>query len=197
MPLAYGRYGAGVEFFPNVEPDYGLLYVHARGNLSIEEKDALVRQAEARILGWPGIKSVYTRVGSGAGQEGGDVDEDVVGVIQYEFVDWRERDSADAILDRLRAAMTGIPGADVEVSVPNAGPPTGKAIQVQLSAVDPAGLNDVARSVADKLRGDARRDRRVGRAAGARRRLGARGRPRAARRSTASRPRRSAASCSW
>ncbi len=152
VPLAYGRYGAGVEFFPNVEPDYGLLYVHARGNLSIEEKDALVRQAEARILGWPGIKSVYTRVGSGAGQEGGDVDEDVVGVIQYEFVDWRERDSADAILDRLREAMTGIPGADVEVSVPNAGPPTGKAIQVQLSAVDPAGLNDVARSVADKLR---------------------------------------------
>ena len=69
MPLAYGRFGSGVEFFPNVEPDYGLLYVHARGNLSIDEKDALVRQAEARILGWPGIKSVYTRVGSGAGRD--------------------------------------------------------------------------------------------------------------------------------
>ena len=76
-------------------------------------------------------------------------------------------------------AMTGIPGADVEVSVPNAGPPTGKAIQVQLSAVDPAGLNDVARSVADKLRAMPGRDRRLGRAARARRRLGARGRPRA------------------
>ena len=49
--------------------------------------------------------------------------------------------------------MTGIPGADVEVSVPNAGPPTGKAIQVRLSAVDPAGLNDAARRVADTLRG--------------------------------------------
>ena len=153
VPVAYGRYGSGVEFFPNVEPEYGLLYVHARGNLSIEEKDALVRQAEERILGWPSIKSVYTRVGSGAGQEGGDVAEDVVGVIQYEFVDWRERESADAILDELRSAMTGIPGADVEVSVPNAGPPTGKAIQVQLSAVDPAGLDEAARAVADMLRG--------------------------------------------
>ncbi|TIU16780.1 MAG: efflux RND transporter permease subunit, partial [Mesorhizobium sp.] len=27
--FAYSKYGAGVEFFPNVEPDYGLLYVHA------------------------------------------------------------------------------------------------------------------------------------------------------------------------
>ena len=96
VPVAYGRYGSGVEFFPNVEPEYGLLYVHARGNLSIEEKDALVRQAEARILGWPSIESVYTRVGGNAGEGGDDVDEDVVGVIQYEFVDWRERQSADA-----------------------------------------------------------------------------------------------------
>lgn len=153
VPVAYGRYGSGVEFFPNVEPDYGLLYVHARGNLSIDEKDALVRQAEARILGWPGIKSIYTRVGGSDGQDGGETDEDVVGVIQYEFVDWRERESANAILDGLRAAMSGIPGADVEVSVPDAGPPTGKAIQVELSAADPAGLDAVARAVAEKLGG--------------------------------------------
>ena len=33
--------------------------------------------------------------------------------------------------------MAGIPGVDVEVRVPEAGPPTGKAIQVQLSAADP------------------------------------------------------------
>jgi len=151
VPYAYGTYGKGVEFFPNVEPDYGLLYVHARGNLSIDEKDALVKQAEDRILGWPGIKTVYTRSGK-AGGGGNDVAADVIGVIQYEFVDWRERKDANAILADLRVAMTGIPGVDVEVSVPDAGPPTGKAIQVQLSAADPAGLNAVARTVADELK---------------------------------------------
>ena len=52
------KYGNGVEFFPIVEPDYGLLYVHARGNLSLEEMDAATRDAEQRMLGWPGIKSV-------------------------------------------------------------------------------------------------------------------------------------------
>ena len=150
VPYAYGRLGKGVEFFPNVEPEYGLLYVHARGNLSIDEKDALVRQAEERILGWPGIETVYTRVGKGQ-NAGNEVAADVVGVIQYEFVDWRERKEANAILADLRVAMQGIPGADIEVSVPQAGPPTGKAVQVRLSADNPEGLNDVARAVADEL----------------------------------------------
>jgi multidrug efflux pump subunit AcrB len=93
VPFAYFQYGKGVEFFPNVEPEYGLLYVHARGNLSLAEQDAVVRQAENRILGWPGIETVYTRVGQVQGG-GAELDEDVVGVIQYEFVDWRERKPA-------------------------------------------------------------------------------------------------------
>jgi multidrug efflux pump len=75
----------------------------------------------------------------------------VIGTIQYEFVDWRERKNANAILADLRAAMIGIPGVDIEVSVPQAGPPTGKAIQIQLSADDPTNLNQVAKTVADKL----------------------------------------------
>ena len=147
VQMAYSKYGAGVEFFPNVEPDYGLLYVHARGNLSLTEMDIATRAAEDRLLGWPGIKSVYTRVGKTQGG-GADIPEDVVGVIQYEFVDWRERKPANQILDDLRGVMAGIPGVDVEVRVPEAGPPTGKPIQVRLSAADPSGLDAKAREVA-------------------------------------------------
>ncbi|MGB3390008.1 MAG: efflux RND transporter permease subunit [Pseudaminobacter sp.] len=151
VQMAYSKYGAGVEFFPNVEPDYGLLYVHARGNLSLAEMDAATTQAEKRILGWPGLKSVYTRVGKTRGG-GADIDEDVVGVIQYEFIDWRQRKPAHEVLTDLRAAMAGIPGVDIEVRVPEAGPPTGKAVQIRLSASDPAGLNDKAREVAAMLK---------------------------------------------
>ncbi|MFZ9198005.1 MAG: efflux RND transporter permease subunit [Paracoccaceae bacterium] len=150
VPVIYGKVGKGVEFFPNVEPEYGLLYVKARGNLSIHEKDALVQLAEARILGWPGVKTVYTRVGAGGGA-GNEGPADAIGVIQYEFVDWRERKNANEILNDLRAAMVGIPGVDIEVSVPQAGPPTGKAIQLRLSADDPAGLNDLAAGLAGKI----------------------------------------------
>lgn len=150
VPFVYAKYGKGVIFFPDVEPEFGLLYVKARGNLSIAEKDALVAQAEARILGWPGIETVYTRTGAG-GSMGQEVDADVIGVIQYEFVDWRERKNANAILADLRQAMVGIPGVDIQVSVPQAGPPTGKAIQIQLSADDPSYLNQVAQQVAVRL----------------------------------------------
>nr|ADI16377.1 cation/multidrug efflux pump [uncultured bacterium HF130_12L15] len=150
VQFAYTKYGAGVEFFPSVEPDYGLLYVHARGNLSLAEMDAATRAAEQRLLGWPGVESVYTRVGKTQGG-GADIPEDVVGVIQYEFIDWRERKSANDILADLRVAMAGIPGVDVEVRVPESGPPTGKAIQVRLSATDPDGLDDRAREVAARI----------------------------------------------
>ena len=152
VPFAYSKLGKGVEFFPDVEPEYGLLYVHARGNLSLEEMDAATRQAEQRLLGWPGISTVYTRVGKTEGGGGAEIAEDVVGVIQYEFLDWRERKPANEILADLRAEMIGIPGVEVEVSVPDAGPPTGKAIQVRLSAADPIGLPEAAAEVAKMLR---------------------------------------------
>ncbi|MDZ5699202.1 efflux RND transporter permease subunit [Chelativorans sp. M5D2P16] len=151
VQVAYSKYGAGVEFFPDVEPEYGLMYVHARGNLSLEEMDRLVRPAEEKLIGWPGIESVYTRIGQTRGG-GQDIDEDVVGILQYEFIDWRERKPASEILDDLRAEMANMPGVEVEVRVPEAGPPTGQPIQVQLSASDPDGLDAQAMQVADMLR---------------------------------------------
>lgn len=150
VQVAYSKYGAGVEFFPAVEPEYGLMYVHARGNLSLEEMDRLVRPAEERLLDRPGIESVYTRVGKTRGG-GQDIDEDVIGVIQYEFVDWRERKPASEILNDLRAEMADMPGVEVEVRVPDAGPPTGQAIQIQLSAADPSPLHEQARMVAERI----------------------------------------------
>lgn len=148
--FAYSKHGAGVEFFPNVEPEYGLMYVHARGNLSLDEMDRLVRPAEEKLLGWDGIESVYTRVGRTRGG-GQDIDEDVIGIIQYEFLDWRERKSANEILNELRAEMAMMPGVEIEVRVPDAGPPTGQPIQIQLSTNDPTNLSDQARMVAARI----------------------------------------------
>ena len=129
VPVAYGKYGAGVEFFPNVEPDYGLLYVHARGNLSIDEMDALTRQAEVRLLGWPGIKTVYTCAGQARDcSPSASVAADVVGVIQYEFVDWRHRPAANEILANLRKAMVGLPGVEVEEGAAERGPALGTRV---------------------------------------------------------------------
>src|SRR5499425_167021 len=63
VQMAYGKFGRGVEFFPNVEPDYGQVVVHGRGNLSLEEKDKLIAEVERRVLEFKGLATVYTRIG--------------------------------------------------------------------------------------------------------------------------------------
>jgi multidrug efflux pump len=147
VQVAYGKLGRGVEFFPNVEPDFGQAIVHARGNLSLEEKDRLVGEVEKRVLGFDGLSTVYTRVGEQPrGQS--EISEDTIGVIQFEFGDWKTRASAHVIMDQMREKTADIPGILVEVTAPRAGPPTGKPVQVQLSALDPAQLPEAARKVA-------------------------------------------------
>ena len=147
---AYGVFGKGVEFFPNVEPDYGIVQIHARGNLSITEKDELVKRVEERILPMKELKTVYAR--SGEGQKGSsEVSEDTVGSIQFEFIDWQHRRPAHLIMEEIRTNTADIAGVSIEVTAPKAGPPTGKAIQVQLSAIDPAYLIPAAKKVATAL----------------------------------------------
>ncbi len=147
---AYGKFGNGVEFFPSVEPDYGQVIVHARGNLSLDEKDKTLRQVEKAVLSTDGLKTVYTRVGE---QPRGlnEITEDTIGVIQFEFADWQKRPVAHVIMDQIRAKTSDIAGTLVEVTAPRAGPPTGKPIQVQLSAIDPAKLPAAAKKVAAAL----------------------------------------------
>ena len=149
--VAYGRFGHGVEFFPDVEPDYGLVQVRARGNISMKEKDNLVRTVESRMLGMKELSTIYARAGEGA-RGSNEVTEDTVGTIQFEFVDWRLRRRASLIMDEIREKTRDIPGVMIEVTKPRAGPATGKPVTIQLSAYDPAVLPDAARKAAALLR---------------------------------------------
>ncbi len=145
--FAYVKYGNGVEFFPTVEPDYGLLYVHARGNLSLDEMDAATRVAEDRMLGWPGIKSVLTKVGKtarrgrhprGCGR-------------RHQLRVHRLAPAQVGASDPRRICASPWPAFPASMSrcrVPDAGPPTGKAIQVSFRPPIRTGLNDYARQVA-------------------------------------------------
>jgi multidrug efflux pump len=151
VQVAYGRFGHGVEFFPKVEPDFGQAIVHGRGNLSLDEKDRAVRAVEERILTFEGVQTVYARTGE---QPRGlaEISEDTIGVIQFEFSDWKTRPKAHEIMDAIRDSTADIPGVLVEVTAPRAGPPTGKPVQVQISALDPALIAPAAQKVAAMLR---------------------------------------------
>ena len=138
---AYGTFGRGIEFFPEVEPDNVALQVHGRGNLSIYERDFLLRQVEERVLDLQREReefhAIYARSMSRSGVDGDDEAEDVIGVIQLEFTDWSLRRPADVILADIVARTDDLAGIFVETRKEEAGPPVGKPIQIEITAYDP------------------------------------------------------------
>jgi multidrug efflux pump len=89
--VAYFMFGKGVEFFPEVEPQTSLLQIHGRGNLSIDERDKLVREVEGKILAMQAehheFKTVYAVTQAAAGNVSGqDLPEDAIGTINIEFL---------------------------------------------------------------------------------------------------------------
>ncbi len=150
VQVSYAKFGKGVEFFPDIEPEIASVLIHARGNLSIYEKDKLVREAEDRILDIDGVEAIYTRSGKSA-QQGGELAEDVIGQIQLQFMDWDQRRPASEILDSVRERTADLAGIYVETQKMEEGPPTGKAVQVQLSSRFPETLAPAAKLVRGAL----------------------------------------------
>ncbi len=142
---AYGAFGRGVEFFPDVEPERAQVLVHARGDLSIYERDALVREVEGRILDVDGVRAFYTTTAIDFRAD--DVDDDVVGVILMEFEDWRERRPARRIMAEIEARTQELAGIRVEVRKERDGPPVGKPVQIQVAASDADVLAGITRQV--------------------------------------------------
>ncbi len=148
---AYIGFGRGVEFFPSVEPDFAQVQVQARGDLSVQERDALVRKVEQRLLGLPELKTVYARTLGSAGQAKSNVPEDVIGIIQLEFIPWRERRPAAEIIPELRVRIADIPGLRIQIREQESGPSAGKPVQIEISARDPAQLAPGVARVRDLL----------------------------------------------
>ncbi|MCT4371425.1 efflux RND transporter permease subunit [Yangia mangrovi] len=128
----YGQFGRGISFFPSVEPEFMQVQVRARDNLSIYERDDLVRKVEDRLVGTEGIESVYARSTMSAG--GGE--EDVIGTLQLDLVDWQQRPTADEIGAEIRDKMSDIAGIDVQVETESGGPSSGKPVNLRVSATD-------------------------------------------------------------
>jgi multidrug efflux pump len=152
---AYATYGRGVEFFPNVEPNNAVLQIHARGNLAVEERDALVRQVEAVVLDMQRERGEFHAITAesmaSSGQRGGDEPEDVIGNITLEFTDWFLRRPASEIFAEIRERSAIFGGVVVEPREEEHGPPVGKPVQIQVSSSDPALIEPTALRIAEAM----------------------------------------------
>lgn len=146
--IAYGKFNYGVEFFPSVEPDSAQVQIRARGDLSVWERDAIVREVENRLQGMPEVKALYARSMLSTSSQ---MAPDVVGVLQFQFTDWFTRRPANAILDDFLARTEDIPGIRLEFRKQEGGPASGKPIELQVSSRDSRKLNEYVDRIENQM----------------------------------------------
>lgn len=136
----FGLNNYGVEFFVESEPEQAIVYVKARGNLSLTEKDDIVAQAESIVLTNPGIQSVFSFAGVGGLNQntaGASPPNDTIGQIQLETIPWEERRGrpkldGNVVMAKLREDLAEMPGIQTEVLELARGPASSKPIHLRL-----------------------------------------------------------------
>ena len=158
----------GTEFFVESEPEQGIVYVRARGNLSIEQKDDLVAQVERVVLAQRGVQTAFAFAGDGGlNNNTGGVQPplDTIGQVQFETTPWDDRPNVsepwlfglierqvkdasvdgDTIIAELTSKLAGIPGIQTEILGQTGGPASAKPVHLRLKSGDWEALQEATR----------------------------------------------------
>lgn len=137
-----------VEFFPQSEPNFTYVYLTMPEGTSIEKTNEVLKQLEDKVYNvtnydksgktkHPLIKSIVSNVKVGATDvNSGEIgDYPNRGKITLSYVKFAERNGASTqkVLDEVRAACQGIPGAKITVDKESSGPPTPKPIVIEIT----------------------------------------------------------------
>jgi multidrug efflux pump len=152
--FVFGKVSKGVIFFPAIEPETGQVIVRARGNLSLDEKDKLTRDIEAKVMPFAKYMNIiYTRVGNKGGSSN-NFPKDTIAVLDLDFSDWEVRPNADKILNDIRKATSDISGVIVETQEEKKGPPKSKDISFEISGSDSKTLDNITTQFQDFINAD-------------------------------------------
>ncbi|ALI54223.1 efflux RND transporter permease subunit [Celeribacter marinus] len=178
----YGKNNAGMEFFSASEPEQAIVYVRARGNLSLAEKDALVAQAEQIVLTQRGVDNAFAFAGEGglnANTGGAAGPSDTIGQIQVELIPWEDRPDetkstkllgfipwenthvapdydGDVVIAELQERLNAIPGIYAEILNLGMGPASAKPVHLRLkgdNSDDLARATEIVRAKYEDMRG--------------------------------------------
>ncbi|WP_339767131.1 efflux RND transporter permease subunit [uncultured Paraglaciecola sp.] len=139
--FAYFASGLGLEFFPKVDSSGINVTVRSSGDMSIYEKDVIVQEVEERLIDMDAIETLYARTGG----------RDQIGYLRLNLVDWHLRPHSDEVLKETQERLSNIAGLDIEITLDQNGPQSGKDLQIQLSSRYPELLNEAALKVRHAL----------------------------------------------
>jgi multidrug efflux pump len=129
--------GLGMQFFPEADSRGINVTVRSAGEMSIYEKDTIVREVENKLIDMDEVETLYVRTGG----------RDQIGYLRLNLVDWHLRAHSDEVLKKTQQLLTDMPGLDIEVAPDQNGPQSGKDLQIQLSSRFPELLNEATLKV--------------------------------------------------
>lgn len=149
----FSSFPPNVVFFPTADPNFVYTYIKLPVGTSAAYTDKVTQEVENRVfkvLGKdnPLVTSVISNVAVGA-TDPQSFDLGVnsnLGKVTVAFVQFAERRGKSTMpyLDKIREAVKGIPGAEITVAQESSGPPTGKAIQIEITGEDFKELSNVS-----------------------------------------------------
>ena len=152
--MLFGRFNAGVELFPDVEPTYAYVGIEAPSGTRIEQTDTYCDQIEPYVHDVPELLAYVTEVGTGGsgGFMGGGSAATHNATISLEFIKQEERETnSRQSLEDLRDNLKAFTGARLTIDKQEEGPPTGKPVTIEISGDDFALLGDLASRIKDRI----------------------------------------------
>lgn len=141
----------GIAFFPKADPNQIYVYLKLPVGTSVQYTDSVTHVLEAKVtkvLGVdyatgktnPIVESIIANVAIGASDPaaGDRSTRSELGRIQVSFVEFEKRHGVGtkSYLDKIRAELKGIPGAEISVDQESSGPPTDPPINIEVASED-------------------------------------------------------------
>jgi multidrug efflux pump subunit AcrB len=141
----------GIAFFPKADPNQIYVYLKLPVGTNVQYTDSVTHVLESKVtkvLGVdyatgktnPIVESIIANVAIGASDPaaGDRSTRSELGRIQVSFVEFEKRHGVGTkpYLDKIRAELKGIPGAEISVDQESGGPPTDPPINIEVASED-------------------------------------------------------------
>jgi len=147
MFIIFGIFNHGIEFFPETEPQQAYIKVEAPLGTRLEKTDEITRIIEKRIQNTPDMKHYIADVGNVSNPFdfgfGGGASHQAQVTIDFLKRQYRQQNTF-VTLDELQQKVKNIPGAKIDVTKPQNGPPTGSPVEIQIKGNDFSVLESIS-----------------------------------------------------
>lgn len=139
--ILYAKFGYGVVLFPEFDPRRANIDVRAAQGTNLDETNRFAEIVEERVREFgDDVVNYVTNVGGGSAggfSLGPSSSGPHIAGLTLTFKDYEHRTYASKhLIPDLRARITGIAGAEIEINEETEGPPTGAAVTVRISGKD-------------------------------------------------------------